>query len=104
MRDVRGYVALAAAVKWSHPSQVGDAYTCWGGELDELGRVAPAARVVTLEARAMRPGPRERTTACTRPTSARGRRHAGTPLGTRCPFRPAHAPLEVDIPSRRVRA
>lgn len=48
IRDARAYVALAEAVNGPIPGQVGDTYV-WGDALEELDRVAPAARVVNLE-------------------------------------------------------
>jgi hypothetical protein len=90
-------------------ARIGDTYTCWGGATRRTGPRAAGGAVVTPEARGMRPGPRERTTACTRSTSDRGHRPAGTPLGTRCPFRRARAPSKLtfrpavfwrDVPQR----
>lgn len=48
MGDARGYVTLAEKVSGPIPRRVDPAYI-WGDALEELARVAPAARIVNLE-------------------------------------------------------
>jgi poly-gamma-glutamate synthesis protein (capsule biosynthesis protein) len=48
VRDARDYVALAERASGPIPRPVDGAYV-WGDALDELARVAPAARIVNLE-------------------------------------------------------